>query len=346
MSVEDYWLAFTRNQDFPRTVCSKETMADGFDKAIRRDAANASQFIDFIKLHNGKEHCYMSVFSKIQNQCKVYDTVFFDIDATSFEKASEKANKVIDSLMSNFSDLHLRIYFSGRKGYHVYADIVPTYLWSYQAAVQSLCRDLRLLNIVDTQVLSDTILCRVPYTTHITTRLMCIPIRRMDVGNAKWILSEAMRSEVKSIAIKPSKKLSEKLSAYVKDMKPFTPVVVDTSDDPVPLCITHAMTKALNGTIEHVERVLLTMYMLNSGASVESIISIFKAAPDYVARRTSYNVHYCEKRSVKIYGCRKIISDGMCPIDADGRRMCSWHPNIYNVLQANKIALEKSIAAK
>jgi hypothetical protein len=332
MTLEQYWLDFTRTQDFPREVCAKDACTE---LASRKNAINSHQFIDFMKCHNGKQHCFMGLFSKMQRMCKIYDTVFFDVDALSLDTASEKAHTIIDAMKSAFRDASPRIYFSGKKGYHLYYDIEPTYLQSYSSSVYCVAKRLKIHSLVDSQVLSDSILCRMPYSVHMSTKLMCIPILARQIGKLDALRDMALHPVLQDFKMNMSVKLAQVLRSYTKDVETHThfDTEVDVSEDPVPLCVSSSYDRLVKGTAEHSDRVFLAMYLLNVGAGVECALSAFKAAPDYVPKRTRYQVNYTERKKLKIYGCRTLIRNGVCPLDADTRCLCSWYPNIYRKLK-------------
>jgi len=287
----------------------------------------------------------MGVFSKMQQMCKIYDTVFFDIDAASIDVAAGYAHTVIDTMKSAFRDVNPRMYFSSGKGYHLYYDIVPTYLESYNAAVHNIVHRLKIQACVDTQVLSSSILCRVPYTMHMKTHKYCIPIFARHISNFDMLEQMSRAPRLQDFRLNPSRMLADALRNEMKTMNANATVrtVNDGAalvDDPVPLCVSSSYDRLINGTAEHVDRVFLAMYMLNSGAGVECAMSAFKAAPDFVPRQTHYQLHYTDRKKVKVYSCRTLIRQGVCPLDADTRCLCAWYPNIYRTLQTRQCSIE------
>lgn len=342
MNVSDYWINFTRTRDFPREVCAKDMHTE---LAARRTAINSSQFVDFLKSNNGKKHCFMGLFSRMQRVCKIYDTVFFDIDAPTLDEASKKAHTVLDAMKAAFRDASPRIYFSGKKGYHIYYDIEPTYLQSYKGSVYAIVMQLKLKDCIDCQVISDNILCRLPYTMHMSTKLMCIPILARHVGYTKRLMAMAINPEIHDIVNRrTSAKLANALRSYNKDEEEKDAAkqarVADVSEDPVPLCVSSSYNRLINGTAEHPHRIFLAMYMINSGAGVDCAMSAFKSAPDFVMKQTRYQVNYTDRKKLKVYGCRTLIRNDVCPLDADTRCLCSWFPNIYRQLTVQNKSAE------
>ena len=313
---------FLRNKEFPREVAYR------LDKAImmRRKASNISQYCDFMEKYGNIKDCFVSLFARTQVATKMFDTIFFDIDAKDISLAADRAEYVLQA-MDKFNDTIPRIYFSGHKGFHIYYDYEPVFNRSYSSLVHWLVRQMLLSRVVDSQVLTDNVLRRVVYTKHMSTGLWCVPVERKILQQPRDILKKALECNYESITITPSKKLSAFLSLVKEDVRSNYENNDELSDS-MPPCVIDAYGKTLNGLAQHCHRLLFAMYITKFDVPEDSVISMFKAAPDFVLKRTRYQVNYVKRRNIRVYGCKSIVRNQMCPLTSDQRCMCDWYPNI------------------
>lgn len=320
---------FLRNKEFPRDVAYR------LDKAVlvRRKVSNISQYSDFVEKYGNSKDCFVSLFARTQITTKMFDTIFFDIDSSDLSVAADKAEFVLQT-MDKFDDTTPRLYFSGHKGFHIYYDYNPVFNRSYSSLVRWLVRQMSLSQIVDSQVLTDNVLRRIVYTKHTSTGLWCVPIERKMLKQPKDILKKALECNYEPIIIMSSKKLSAFLSLIKEDVQSNYENNEELNES-MPPCVIDAYEKTVKGLAQHCHRLLFAMYITKFNMSEDSMVSMFRAAPDFVLKRTKYQVNYVKRRNIAVYGCRSILRNQMCPLSQYQRKMCDWYPNINAHLPRN-----------
>ncbi|MFX1451043.1 MAG: hypothetical protein ACFFCM_09385 [Promethearchaeota archaeon] len=96
-----------------------------------------------------------------------------------------------------------------------------------------------------------------------------------------------------------------------------------TSKETYPPCITTILTTLKKGVnLDHTSRLVLIFFLLNAEKSVEEIVELFRAQPDFNEQKTTYYVeHAAGKRGsgtkYSSFGCAKIKSYGLCKEEQD-----------------------------
>jgi len=111
-----------------------------------------------------------------------------------------------------------------------------------------------------------------------------------------------------------------------------------TSKETYPPCITAILATLKKGVnLDHTSRLVLIFFLLNAEKSVEEIVDLFRAQPDFNEQKTTYYVeHAAGKRGsgtkYSSFGCAKIKSYGLCKEEQDF--WCRWHPlHVCNAFQ-------------
>lgn len=100
----------------------------------------------------------------------------------------------------------------------------------------------------------------------------------------------------------------------------FQTVTIDSGE--YPPCVKHAIDVLSKGeNLPHSGRFMLATYLLNKGQSLEDVTQIFKNAPDYNEKITTYQVNQVSK--YKCPNCDKIRSESLCHEIPD----CRWLVN-------------------
>lgn len=136
-------------------------------------------FVQQVWLHIGNLDIFVSVFSDDQNNHQKYDKIFIDIDAKNLQDAYDDTQKIAVFAYKT-KTISPRIYFSGKKGFHVFLDFPPTNFKHYKEVsreyVETLV-DALDLQCVDLACVGDTArVSRLPFTKHTNTGWLCYPI--------------------------------------------------------------------------------------------------------------------------------------------------------------------------
>ncbi|MHA1298468.1 MAG: hypothetical protein ACTSO9_03390, partial [Candidatus Helarchaeota archaeon] len=102
----------------------------------------------------------------------------------------------------------------------------------------------------------------------------------------------------------------------------FTGKII-TSKETYPPCIRAILTKVKEGeNLDHTSRLIFLFFLLSIGKSIEEIVNLFRAQPDFNEEKTTYYVeHAAGKRGsgtqYSSYGCAKISTYGLCRAEED-----------------------------
>ena len=317
-------VSFLGNKEFPRDVAYR------IDKGVlvRRKASNISQYCDFVERYGAEKDCYVSLFSRNQVAIRMFDTIFFDVDSMDFDRAIYKTEFVLRAMEQKFNDVQPRLYFSAHKGFHIYYDFDSVLNRTYSTLVRFLVKQRALSSIIDTQVLTDTVLRRIVYTKNTFTGLWCVPIERRFLKDTSKLLQAAVECNYEPIIIAPSTKLTAFLNLVKEDVSNGSSADGEEIRDSMPPCVTDAYQKTIMGVAQHGHRLLFASYITKFNLDDDAVLSMFRAAPDFVSRRTRYQVGYVRRRNIKVSRCSKIVQGQMCPLTDEQRRMCDWYPSI------------------
>ncbi len=76
--------------------------------------------------------------------------------------------------------------------------------------------------------------------------------------------------------------------------------------------------------IGHYERLVLGMYMINIGKSIEEIIELYRPLPNFNEKKTRYHLEHIKDKNYKMYSCEKIRQLGLCVADCKISNPLRW----------------------
>jgi DNA primase catalytic subunit len=136
--------------------------------------------------HTKFKDCYLSIYSferpkpmeKWDRNTAKIDTLFLDFDDDSNpEKALKDTQKLVSYCLDN--DITPRVYFSGKKGFHVYIDFPEINLTKTKEILRAvgyfLAEQLELTTL-DTQVIEPARIGRLPFTINSKSGYRCTPL--------------------------------------------------------------------------------------------------------------------------------------------------------------------------
>ena len=136
-------------------------------------------FVQQVWLHIGNLDVFVAIFSDDQQNHNKYNTIFIDIDAPNLQDAYDDV-QLISTFAWKTKTISPRIYFSGKKGFHIFLDFEPTNFKHYKEVARRYVDtlvDALGLEYVDLACVGDTArVSRLPYTKHTSTGYLCIPI--------------------------------------------------------------------------------------------------------------------------------------------------------------------------
>lgn len=130
-------------------------------------------------------------------------------------------------------------------------------------------------------------------------------------------------------------KISREWSKYSNDFKNVRAVLGSAQEDVYPPCIRKILNELRSGkNLPHAARFALATFLLNIGMSVDEVVNLFKASPDFNERIARYQVeHLAGLRGSRVkyspYKCSNMRSLGLC-VDLNGE-VCKGihHPLQY-----------------
>lgn len=339
MCLKDYkemWRAHIRPWSglplFPRDMSSRDTLTvktNGVERPTplnRSTLINEKQYIQSLSSIYTKKDCYVSVFSDWQIENRIYDTIFLELDAhppdgkfyDSMEEAMSEImfGKHILEKKLNQLGISYRCFFTGGRGFHYFLDFEPSFIKYYKGTVIKFLTDLGLLDLVDTAVLEDARISRIPYTKHLKTGNFAVYTNgTMD----SEMMLKASKENTMLIEIPNDIKSSNILQYLDLDIEP----PVDTGTNDVydkkdvkwfPDCVIAVMAKIEeNQHATHQERVHLAGYLKRFGYSDVEIVDFFRGTTDF-----QYDVALSQIRSLdkySNYSCRnvRLFMKDLCP---------------------------------
>ena len=303
---------------------------DSEGKAIRKKITNKEDYISFVKEYNGKRNIAVQVNPDLNIELGFYDTIFLDFDNNgNIEAVFEEVKRVYELLGSG------RLYFSGKKGFHIYLDIESVYLGDkYRRVMVKWGKSLNT-KYLDLQCLMDKRrMARVVYTVNISSGAYMIPISADE--SLSQIISRSLNpnEDVFVHEIKENKDVSEQLrKIYLEDEEEKTKTVkkiskISVTEAEMPPCVRKSIEiLRATGELDHFYRFHLANYLIQMGYSEQEIEKIFERyAKDYDDAKTSYQVEYLKGRDMKPFNCANAIALGICPLEEP--KLCPYYPSI------------------
>lgn len=263
----------------------------------------------------------VSIFSKPMQNYLIYDTILCDIDDVDLASAYKKAQKVISKLGN------CRVYFSGKKGFHIFKDFKPVKINDYRVAVIRYITSLGIRDLVDISCFEPARVSRVPLSMHSGTKYYCIPVDiawDLDTIIQKSKTNEKMTQTILRDEISFTKYDSNELSLVSVPL-------IKINEQEYPICIKNLLNKMRSGYLTHDERVVLCNFLLKV-ESIDSVTNRFRKMADFDEGYTKYQLQYLKQRQLRMHGCRKLIAMEMCT----NKSNCIYYPSINSILGREK----------
>jgi|GEM_PF-5412056 len=301
-----------------------------------------------------KKDYFVAVYSNEQIEKRMVDTIFIDIDDRDINKSYEKLWGILTRLERMGIDVgKLRIYFSGKKGFHIFLDFDPIWLpnfVSFRSVCMRLLRELKIEKLIDIRTVGDwRRVSRVPYTKHSGSGLYCYPVDPTE--SIQVIKSEAVNPSI--VEIKVNRRNCRSIRKYLKGIvKSYGRVYkrniecrISRRPKPegleLPPCIKAWLSElAETHELDHYARLNIAIFLLRSGWSVDEIVNLFSIANDFDEHKTRYQVEYAKKRELLMWSCHKLIDMGLCPLE--NPKSCTFYPSINRYYGWKKSDLESS----
>jgi len=284
----------------------------------RLEVKNMQSLIALLKTLNGKEDCYVSVYSIPQIYLKEIDVIFIETDDLS-------AAEHIDKALTENKIQYVKI-FSGNRGYHYYIPIYPIKVKNFKKAAKNLLEELGIDKLLDPNVVGDIRrMARVPYTVHTETGLYAVIVSGSSHGIPRDALSPR---KIPNIKWEPSKLATLLLLGF--DQTESTSIMSDTREmlfeaEYYPECILHLLDKAKTTRyLAHHERLHLGAYLLKYH-SIDEVVKVFSVLKDFNEKITRYHLEKMG-RDFKCYNCHNAKRLGICPLK--NPRLCMLYPSI------------------
>lgn len=89
--------------------------------------------------------------------------------------------------------------------------------------------------------------------------------------------------------------------------------IVKVGHENYPPCIRKLLEElSMNINLPHTARVALGIYLIKAGEKDESIVSLFRSAPDFSEKTTAYQVAYLRQKNYSMPSCSTMDSYGIC----------------------------------
>jgi len=325
------WLKFLRAHitpvTFPREV--------GFPKRVT--VTNRTQYIESIRRHNGKDDCFVSLFSNPQINHRTYDCIFLDFDDESGTLSDDVIRDVREAIVrvSRYTKSYA-LYYSGNRGFHLYLYFEPVRIKHFKRTCREFVQLLGLdeISTLDFKLVGDVRrLCRLPYTIHPTTGLYVVRITDVTLRFTRVGIFRISNNPDPSAdtEVQDDSRLSKMLltldgiDVYIPP--PRGRVVGEIPED-LPPCIVFLIDKLKStGYLKHHERFHLASFLLRYGVHPDVVVDLFRRfASDYDPHKCRYQVEHIATNMYKCYSCANAKMLGMCPL---GNKMetCPWYPS-------------------
>lgn len=280
-------------------------------------------FNEFVKYYGLLYDLFIGLFDLAQQQRKVYDKIFLDIDADDILQAYASMRRVSVAL-SDEGIGHV-ITFSGSKGFHVYIPIKNVELNSYSMSVRRWLSAFSFSNI-DYQCIEPRRLCRVVGSINSKSGLYCV------VVNPASSISEILYNA--SVGISSDFNITKNDLSFLKAYDDDGDRQSNASGSKLvleyksyPACMKKLYVKALLGQrLEHSERLELGIFLLKQIDDVDEVVKFYSLQDDYKHHITKYQLDYAKERKLKNSGCMKLSEDGLCPLS--DMTKCPFYPSL------------------
>ncbi|MBI4399366.1 hypothetical protein HY570_01330 [Candidatus Micrarchaeota archaeon] len=132
------------------------------------------------------------------------------------------------------------------------------------------------------------------------------------------VIEEAIRKHIESSLPINEQAIPSQVQALVAEVKKALPqetakITIQPQKGEYAPCIKKLLEDLKNSeNLPHIARWSLAVYLIHKGVDVDSIVNLFKTAPDFNEKVTRYQVEYVKKRGYKMPNCSVIMSYGLC----------------------------------
>jgi hypothetical protein len=264
----------------------------------------------------------------------ILNTIYLDIDDENKQTPSiwgvyRETSKLVRYLRDN--NIIPRVYFSGRKGFHVYIDFPPVKLQypkeTIKMFVSRLEKQLKL-QLIDSQCSGDIArVSRIPNTKHMNSGFYCVPftidefLRFLNEGD---ILNIAKHPRFDFKLIKhPSKVVKKHLKKIDKEIEneAIKNILNDVSnkkkrkfkqhDKSIRPCIQRLINEAktANFELDHQLRLAILFETLKKGWTEDQIVTIFSKQTDFDDNLTRYYINHAKESGYTPFKCKTLEND-------------------------------------
>lgn len=310
----------------------------------RAKVHSESQYINELQSNYLTGNCFLSLYTDAQIEHGIVDCIFLEIDAHAIDEAIKNCayvQKLLDQMNCSY-----RLFFSGRRGFHIYLEFAPVQLKNPRMSIRKFVE--RLPTFLDPHVVGNLQqLVRIVCTVHKQTKLFTFEIpRELDVG----LFTE---EEIFNWAVKPpevgmdnAKHIDEETAHTLKEIDEHLHIAPSIEaiyehmskkildEDPFPPCVITALSKlAEKKKASHPERLLVAAFLIKRGYADDEVCNLFaQYAQDYVNRQTMYQIGKIRSGQMNCYCCKSLMRRGLCPYEKKEANRCPWHPSINRLL--------------
>jgi hypothetical protein len=270
--------------------------------------------------------CYVSVqpYAGPNKPCAL-EKLYFDFDCRENPSRAWKDATVFMDAMRRFYAAEPLIVFSGCKGFHAYVflkklvyfeeTLLPLAKQAYKELQVRLVEGLKLPTL-DPQPVGDIKrLARVPFSFHEETSSLCAPV---DTDKKPFVPESldayrTLDAELLAPIIKELKAREKLASIHLTTRRKHL------TTRRIRPCIKAALSVPLEGKGGHLMRLAVAREHLAAGYSLEEIVQLFQAQPDYNPEKTRYYVQHAQKNPAKPFKCKTIRELGFCLTDCRRR---------------------------
>ena len=308
-----------------------------------RPIYNWGLVFSLIEKNLGKSDIFSRVFPlSYEDGRRIFiDEIFIDIDAKKLEEAYDAADLLSTALEDDFG-ASPRIYFSGRKGFHLHVDFRG--LWTSKRAARKLVtrflKEYEFVPGIDRVATIDLHrMCRVPYTIHSASGLLVVPVD-LSWGLEKIVSEAVSPEEILPIRRNPSGDLGKYFLERLEEMSQETVIVgepvalspssyfsralrrkISKGEREDPPCVKRILERAEKGiNLTHPERFFLVTYLSRRGYKTRDILEVFRKQPDFDERKTLYQIRHIlgyegSHKRYSVPSCEWMKENGLCVAD-------------------------------
>lgn len=250
------------------------------------------------------------VFTEEQKQNNIYDRLILDIDTERKNILYFVYYKLVDAGIDESS---IQIVYTGKKGYHIWCHIEPTYLESYRDSIISWVSDIGIVKHLDLSVFEHNRIMRVPYTWRFGNGKMTLPI---NVDGTRTLPDDMIfaPSKVSIPSIKGRARPYNSEGAHQ--------IISELDLDLLPACIRAIYDKCVDHKSLNYDEYFTLGTWLASQHNLETYLDVLRQCENYDEREACNHYYYWRDHKTHTYGCKRLMSLKMCPAK------CPIYPSI------------------